>query len=161
METAVPSELFFRHAVLNQGLTAYFYGNASWEGEPIFSQVVACIGATWPDIEPISGQFSIEYKGTLTAPVSGDYNILARADDGVRLLIDDSVVGEALTPSQPNNFSTTIYMDAGKHKIELDYFQSGGANGVFLYWQPPQENLLLIPAEALTPEPPSILLGYP
>lgn len=161
IETAVPPELLFRHGVLNQGLTAYFYGNASWEGNPIFSQVVAFIGTTWPDFEPISGQFSVEYKGTLTAPTSGNYNFLARADDGVRLLIDDSVVGEALTPSQPNNFSSTIYLEAGKHKIEVDYFQSGGANGVFLYWQPPQENLLLIPAEVLTPEPAFILLGYP
>jgi hypothetical protein len=128
----------------------------NWEGAPEFQQVTPFLLLAWPDEEPIMprGPFSASYRGFLQIPVGGDYAFRVEADDGARLLIDGSVAGDALVPGRPNAFEAVLYLGAGEHRIQVDYFQQGGGSGLKLLWRMNGDEWIPIAPEYLLPAEP-------
>ncbi|MEP7291746.1 MAG: PA14 domain-containing protein, partial [Chloroflexota bacterium] len=152
----VPREALFRVTWPQQGLLGTYYRNTHWEGTPAFSQVTPFLLLAWPDEQPIvpNGEFSARFTGALRITEAGTYSFHVEADDGVRLTLDGNVLGEALTPNQPNGFDVTTELSAGDHPIQIDYFQQGGGSALRLYWRQGEQNWTPVPPAALVPDLP-------
>ncbi len=128
----VPPQALFRITGPQQGLLGTYWNNMNWEGDPLFRQVTPFLMLAWPDEQPIvpNGEFSAQYTGSLHVVKPGSYHFRVEADDGARLTLDGTVLGEGLTPGQPNDFDATLDLAAGDHPIEIDYFQQGGGSAL-------------------------------
>lgn len=151
----VPADALFLKSGRDQGLLGIYWNNMNREGQPLFSQVTPFLMLAWPDEQPIvpSGEFSARYTGQMHITEPGTYQFHIEADDGARLTLDGQVLGEGLTPGQPNTFDATIDLAAGDHPVQLDYFQQGGGSGLRFFWsynggpQTPVPPSALIPAQ--------------
>jgi 4-amino-4-deoxy-L-arabinose transferase-like glycosyltransferase len=151
----IPPRVFFQTKTGQMGLSGKYYDTDSWQGDPICTKLTPLFLLSWPDGEPIPAPFSAKYSGYLKLIESGNYHFTINADDGVRFSIDNQVVGEGLIPNQPNNLELDLKLEAGYHMIQIDYFQSGGGNGLEIYWQPPDSNAEVpIPPWVLSPTKP-------
>ncbi len=116
----------------------YFHGE-SWTGDPFMTRIDPFLLFAWPGELPTPGTFSVIWTGKLLAPVDGVYHFHLAADDGVRFWLDGRVVGEALTPDQPNTIGVTLELTAGTYPVRIDYFQRGGGKAMEFFWTPPGE----------------------
>ena len=117
-------------------LGRYFYGE-TWEGEPFLTRIDPFLLYAWPNDKPIAGPFSATWTADLLVPTAGSFTFRLEADDGVRFWVDGGVVGEGMTPDQPNTVVVTLDLTAGAHPIRIDYFQRGGGKTIRFYWTPP------------------------
>ncbi len=148
----VPAANLVAVSASQHGLRASYFANETWTGTPVFSQVVPLVLFAWDDQEPWFGPFSSSFTGYLEAPVDGTYVFSVNGDDGVRLLLDGQVVGEALQPDAANQFDITVPLTAGRHAIRVDHFQRGGGKALELWWQPPGSARQVVPPHVLTPD---------
>jgi 4-amino-4-deoxy-L-arabinose transferase-like glycosyltransferase len=153
-EEIVPPQSFFQTQVPQLGLLGQYYNNATWQGDPICTKLTPFFLLSWADGEPVPAPFSARYTGYLKIAQSGNYHFTINADDGVRLTLDNQVVGEGLIPNQPNNLELDLKLEDGYHPIQIDYFQSGGGNTLEFYWRPPNSDQVPVPPWALSPTKP-------
>ncbi|HET6847121.1 MAG TPA: PA14 domain-containing protein, partial [Anaerolineales bacterium] len=151
---SVPPSLLFDVPAERHGLLATYWTNPSWEGEPLFRQVTPFVLLSWSEGMLPAGPFSARFTGTLHISQSGTYEFQVEADDGARLLIDGSVLGEGLIPNQPNRFNSSASLDAGDHPIQLDYVQFGGGSALRLMWRHGDSPFEPVPPSALIPSLP-------
>jgi hypothetical protein len=149
--TPVPPNLFFVVEAPRQGLRGDYFAGELWEGTPLFSRVDPLLLFAWPEQEPWAAPFSVRWTGQLAAPVDGVYRFQLNADDGVRLWLDDQLLGESVNPDNVNLIDVQTQLSAGQHSIRIDYFQRGGGKALELWWQPPGQPLQPMPPSALTP----------
>jgi beta-glucosidase len=62
-----------------RGVTATFWDNASFEGDPALTRIDPVIDFMWKGVSPLSGEmgdpFSVRWEGHLIPPVSGTYQL--------------------------------------------------------------------------------------
>ena len=152
----VPPGALFHITKPSRGLLGTYWSNKNWEGEPLFHQVTPFLLLAWPDEQPIvpNGEFSARYTGALRVTEPGSYMLKIKADDGARLILDRNVLGEGLTPGQPNEFEANVELQKGDHQIQIDYFQQGGGSGLRLFWSYNGGPLTPVPPTALIPAKP-------
>lgn len=150
----IPFNSIFNLPSQRNGLLSSYFKGIDWEGDPVFQQITPFLLLSWPDQYPIVNEsyFSARFTGTLLVNEPGDYQIVIEADDGARLLIDDVEVAAGLLEDQPNDLEVRLYLSEGQHKIQVDYFQTGGGSVLRLLWA--------IGDRPLTPIPPEVLLPY-
>ncbi len=155
----VPATAFFRVGPPHRGLSAHYFRNETWAGEPIFAQTTPFLLLFWPEGEPLPSPFSARFIGSLHIEKPGSYHLRIGADDGARLWLDGKVLAEGLTPLRVNRLLADIELSAGDHPIQIDYFQRGGSNALVFFWRrAPAEPETPVPPEALIPQaarPPS------
>jgi hypothetical protein len=152
----VPPQALFRVTGPLQGLLGTYWRNMNWEGDPLFHQITPFLMLAWPDEQPVvpNGEFSARFTGNLRVVEPGSYLLRIEADDGARLTLDGSVLGEGLTAGQPNDFNATIDLAAGDHLIQIDYFQQGGGTALRFFWSHAGEPLTPVPPASLIPAQP-------
>lgn len=150
----VPPQALFRITGQQQGLLGTYWPNMNWAGDPLFHQVTPFLLLAWPDEQPIPGEFSARFTGSLRVVESGSYQFRIEADDGARLTLDGAVLGEGLIAGQPNDFNATIDLTAGDHPIQVDYFQQGGGSALRFFWSYNGAPLTPVPPAALIPAQP-------
>ncbi len=82
--------------------------------------------------------FGVDYHGVLWTTIPGEYHFLLLSDDGAILRIDDKklIDIDGLHPALP--VSARIHLDAGRHAIEVPYFENAeGAFALELWVKPP------------------------
>ncbi|MGE5464451.1 MAG: PA14 domain-containing protein, partial [Syntrophothermus sp.] len=97
---------------------------------------------------------SARYTGTLKITEPGVYTFRVEADDGARLILDGNVVGEGVTPGQPNSFDTSVELSEGEHPIRVEYFQQGGGTALRFFWRFGDQPFSPVPPSVLTPAQP-------
>ena len=130
------------------GLYAEIFDNKNLEGEPVATRVDPTINYSWdqstspaPGIS--SNDYSIRWTGEITAPVTGQYELLTNADDGIRLYINDQPVLDNWVEHGPTIETKKLWFLAGRtYKIRLEYFQSTGGALIMLGWRPPAQALV-------------------
>jgi hypothetical protein len=152
----VPSSVLFRVQGQQQGLLGTYWNNINWENAPVFHQITPFLMLAWTDEQPIvpNGEFSARYTGLLNIKQAGIYTFKVEADDGARLIVDDMVLGEGVTPGQPNDFEVTYNLSAGNHPIRVEYFQQGGGTALRVFWRYGDQAFTPIPPSALIPAQP-------
>ncbi|MBB6499314.1 glycoside hydrolase family 3 N-terminal domain-containing protein [Pedobacter cryoconitis] len=91
----VPVSQQFLKTDTTSGLHAEYFDNLTLSGRPVFERTDKQIDFMWtlssPDKRLPKDQYSIRWKGNLTVPKSGIYQIGLEGNDGYRLYLDDKL----------------------------------------------------------------------
>src|SRR5207253_6923378 len=92
----------------------------------------ACEGApnyTWgaggPAGLPVDN-FSARWTGSPTFS-AGSYTFTVRADDGVRLFLDGTLIIDGWKDQSATTYTTTQALSAGPHEVKIEYYERGGS----------------------------------
>ncbi len=98
--------------------------------------------------------FSARWSGWVEAPSTGDYVFEVRADDGVRLWVNDQLLVDEWHTQSATTYDSPapVKLQAGhKYLLRLEYFQQSGAAVMELSWSGPGFTLQTIPKTRLYP----------
>lgn len=81
--------------------------------------------------------FGMVWEGVLDVPEDGDYEFSLAADDGMRLLIDGTVIGEVdgIGPLQGREKQGAAKFTKGPHKLRTEYFEFEGQEAIQIGWR--------------------------
>jgi beta-glucosidase len=125
-----------------KGLTAAYYDNHKFEGEPVLSQVDSTIDFIWKDTTPLTGEwgdsFSVRWTGFLVPPESGTYKLGANGYNSYNLYLD----GESVVDHEHVHHSILqaqeVELEANRlYSLQLDYVSRGLDPHIQLLWVPP------------------------
>ncbi len=124
------------------GLTAAYYDNPRFEGQPALSRVDRVVDFFWKDSSPLTGQwgdhFAVRWTGSLVPPVSGTYRLGVNGLSGYALYIDDKMVVKFEDIHDPILRTKEVELEAGRfYSLRLDYVNRGLNPCVQLLWSPP------------------------
>jgi hypothetical protein len=80
--------------------------------------------------------FSARWNAWLMIPASTNYTFLAKSDDGLRFIIDDTVLIDSWNEQdwQTSQKQATIYLEAGRHPLRVEYFNLNGPPVMKIEW---------------------------
>jgi beta-glucosidase len=123
------------------GLKAEYFDNPDLEGAPVLVRTDPGIQMFWrlegPGAGVPSDSFSVRWTGTVTPPVSGNYEIGLFTDEKGRLYIDDELVVDNWEP-YGMNFSgsdTVSLLKERDYRIRVEYADISGFAGTRLAWK--------------------------
>lgn len=111
---------------------------------------------SWPPAPVNPFNFSVDWRRSVNFPVAGVYVFTATVDDGMRLLIDGTIVtGMDDLTAGPKTLVGSRVLNAGQHFLQVQYVNYTGPASIQLVWalQPPPP--LPTPTPTLTPLPPT------
>jgi WD40 repeat protein len=106
----------------------------------------------WKAPHPALGKdnFSVRWTGSVKAPRPGAYTLTLRADDGVRLRLDDKLLINEWHAAGPNPYRADVQLSDKPHKLQMEYFQATNtAHFLFTWSQAGGFAEREVPAEAL------------
>ena len=116
---------------------AEYYNNVSLSGTAAFSRCEAAITNDWGLGGPGNGlgtdNFSVRWTGSFTF-ASGSYVFTARADDGVRVVVDGTSVIDAWRDQPATSYQATVSLAAGTHSVKVEYYERGGSAVAQVSW---------------------------
>jgi alpha-L-rhamnosidase len=134
------SEISFVEPKVN-GLRYNFY-EGIWTKLPDFSKLtprrqglVYSLGLGGLDVPKY--EFALQFMGFLLIQTEGNYRFFVMSNDGSQLYIDGRLVVDNDEEHLMEEKSGSIFLSAGRHPIELTYFQSGGGLGVTVLYEGP------------------------
>ncbi len=124
------SKYFFRLDPAVNGLV-YDYYEGGWERLPDLSRETPLRSGTTFDlslegIETRPDNFALRFQGELLLDQPGEYKFITRADDGLRLVIDEQVVVENWGLFGQREIKGKISLTPGRHRLVVDYFEKRG-----------------------------------
>jgi hypothetical protein len=99
--------------------------------------------------------FSVRWKGKITARFTETYTFYVGSDDGERLWVNGALIIDRFTrhASVPEDVSKTVNLTAGVPvDIQLEYFENGGDSNVRMLWYSKSEPKAVVPTSALSPQ---------
>lgn len=96
----------------------------------------------------LSEKFAARWSGVIRLSISGSYIFSLESNGGSKLAIDGRQVVDNRSMRTMSEKSGEMKLDAGDHKIQLDYFQNTGGTGCVLSWRRDSQKET-IPATAL------------
>lgn len=127
------------------GLAAAYYEGAELSGAPKshatgVGDASGALSKNWGSGAPAgigTDAWSARFSGEVYFPSSDFYNFSANTDDGVRIYLDDRLVGDFWTWPAGITPNTTVWASAGWHRFALDYHDTGGGASLQLLWSGP------------------------
>jgi beta-glucosidase len=121
------------------GLTAAYYDNPNFAGEPVIERVDSTVDAIWKNTTPLTGRwgdgFSVRWTGFLVPPQSGVYQIAVNGFSAFDLWLDGEMMVAYSDLHHPRIKSREVYLEAGRlYKLRLDYANTGLDPQVQLLW---------------------------
>jgi len=123
-------------------LISYVY-DGTWKNLPDFSTLKAA--ATEEEHNGIisiakSGRkdhFGMVWEGVLDLPADADYEFYLAADDGMRLLLDGTTLGEidGVGPLEGREKQAVGKFTKGPHKLRVEYYEFEGVEGIQVGWR--------------------------
>ncbi|WP_394833441.1 alpha-L-fucosidase [Pendulispora rubella] len=141
------------------GLSAQFWPNANFSGEPTVRRTDARVNYNWkftgsPAAQIPAEAFSSRWTGSIEPRYSEPYTFVAMSDDTVRLWIDGQLVIDNTSPHGPQIDRGTVTLQAGhRHTIRLEQTERGGEASMKLLWMSPNTLQEIVPATQLYPSP--------
>jgi len=125
-----------------RGLTAEYYGNADFAGEPGLRRVDPQVDFIWAGTNPLTGRwgdpFSVCWTGYLVPPVSGTYKIGVNGFSEYRLYLDGQRILSYRGIHLPSLDVREVHLEAGRfYPLRLEYVSRGLDPQVQLLWSPP------------------------
>ena len=123
-----------------------YFDNPQLKGNPARAIREAEINHDWGYNAPLEGvpadRFSVRWSTTTTFE-AGQYTFSATVDDGVRIWVDGELIMDEWRVQSVRTFTTSDYLTAGEHTVQMAYFEDSGAAVAKMWWrkdsdQPPQ-----------------------
>ncbi|WP_367872323.1 PA14 domain-containing protein [Luteolibacter sp. Populi] len=135
------------------GLTGTYYANQEWRGRPALVRVDAGIDFKWGNDKPAKrlpqDRFSIEWRGQLVPPFTGEYVFSADVDDAIEIQLGDKA---AMKADYGNEELGRAQLEANRPVPFLaKYREDGGEAKVRLFWNLPGGDKQVIPGYAFLP----------
>ncbi|MCE5279869.1 MAG: PA14 domain-containing protein [Planctomycetaceae bacterium] len=108
-----------------------------------------------------AGSFAVKFTGFLDVPVQGVYTFYLRSDDGSRLSVGGMLIADNDGEHGMWTKRGEIKLAAGKHPIQIDYFNGGNRSGLELRYSGPNLAKQAVPATALYSLPQGAPLTVP
>lgn len=137
---------------LRRGLTAAYYMNAEWKGEPHAQGIDPQVDFDWQRPPwPFPPPFSIEWNGALEIDRDGDYAFELESDDGSILEIGGQVVVDNGGDHGIQKRQGSVWLSEGAHRVRLRYFNRLFGGVMRFRWKPPGGSLEPVPSRVLMP----------
>jgi beta-glucosidase len=135
------------------GLSAAYYDNLEFEGEPVFTRVDPRVDFAWKGTRPLgertTGRFAVRWTGSLVPPVTGTYKLGASGLSGYTLTLDGEPVVQYRGVHHPIIQTKAVELEAGRfYDLRLDYVNRGSDPQVQLLWSVPGTDHLTRAVEA-------------
>ncbi len=121
---------------LDNGFAASYFNNMTLAGNPVLQRLEQEVDNEWGNGSPGSGVnsdfFSARWTGDVTfAP--GTYRFTVRADDGVRLKIDNNTVINQWKDQGPTTYTADVSL-SDVSRIVMEYYENGGGATAQMSW---------------------------
>ena len=119
------------------GWTARYWNNRELSGQPDIQRKEASLDYDWGGDAPAEGIDKDKFSARWTRGLDfaeGLYRFIATTDDGMRVYIDNKLVIDSWYDSQVHAVTADVYLSAGWHNIQVDYYEAGGAAVAKLIW---------------------------
>jgi beta-glucosidase len=142
----VPASAFYTTADKSEhGLKAEYFDNKDLRGPPVATRTDAQVNFDWYTNAPVpelpTDKFSARWTGYFVPPASGTYQLGARADDAVRVLLDDKPLVENWHDGNAKTFTKAVELEGGRaYKIRVEYYDNYANATAKLVWGPPNLN---------------------
>jgi len=83
--------------------------------------------------------FSVRWKGSLIAPLTGEYKITSLVDDGVRMWLGDKLIIDEWNAGEKYKSSEVKLKKGQEYPVKVEYFQEAGGAKVNIGWQIPSD----------------------
>ena len=142
----VPASTLFQNEEKSaRGLKAEYFDNKDLQGTPVATRTDEQLNFDWFTDAPVAGintdNFSARWTGYFVPPTSGTYQFGVRADDGIRLFLDDRPLVESWQDSSTRTLTQAIDFEAGRaYKLRVEYYERYASATAKLVWGPPGLN---------------------
>ena len=135
------------------GLKGEYYRGIKFKGKPLATRIDPTIDFNWGEKAPFPNvpkdRFTVRWTGRLLPPVTGEYKFEAKADDLMKVEINDKSV---INSSGESNTQGTINLTEGEAvSISVTFTEEHGLAYTTLFWTPPGGSRAIIPASNLFP----------
>jgi beta-glucosidase len=143
---AVPaSALFTGEDKAARGLKAEYFDNKDLQGTPVATRTDGQLDFDWFTDAPVPGintdNFSARWTGYFVPPASGKYQLGARADDGVRVFLDEQLLVENWRDGGAKTLTKEVELVGGRaYKLRVEYYERYASATAKLVWGPPGLN---------------------
>ena len=122
-----------------EGLHGSYFPARNANSLPAAERMDRNINFHWTLSPPAAGLstdfYSVQWTGTLTAPVSGKFRIGLEGDDGYRLSVNDSTI---VSRWDKQSYHTTLadytFVKGKKYDIQIDFFETNGDATIKFVW---------------------------
>ena len=122
--------------------TGNYYATQDLSGDPVLTRQDGAIDFDWqagsPDTSVSSDSFSVSWTATSTFEAAS-YRFTARADDGVRIYVDDTLLLEDWNVHPATTTVSDAELTEGSHTIRVEYFEAVGMASITVGWQKLEE----------------------
>ncbi len=126
------------------GLTAEYFNNREFSGEPEFIRVDEKIDFNWWDGAPKEGMdddnFGVRWTGYLLPPVRGTYALGGNGFSAFKLFLDDSLLISFRNDHHPVTTLKYVDLEEKAYKIKIEYFDEQGDAHMRLLWSRPDRD---------------------
>jgi outer membrane protein OmpA-like peptidoglycan-associated protein len=131
-----------------RGLVAEYFNDTEFKN-PVLTRVESTPFLNYYKESPAPGvnkeYFSARWTGRITAPASGDFTFSLRADDGVRLWIDEKILIDAWREQEATTYEGSIALEKNKqYKIKIEYYNSWLHSVLMLSWETPEDGFTFL-----------------
>ncbi|MCX7974557.1 MAG: family 20 glycosylhydrolase [Candidatus Aminicenantes bacterium] len=135
------SMYFFKIDETINGLN-YDYYEGQWERlpdldkeKPLYSGITYDL--TLDGLKTAADYFALRFRGKLLIEQEGEYIFYTRADDGLRLKINDQVVAENWGLFGQREVVGRIKLSVGRHDLQIDFFEKRGRQSLEIFIEGP------------------------
>ncbi len=116
-----------------------YYKNSTLKGKPTVSRKAPVIKYNWGNHRPArripKNNFSARWRGRFYF-LDTEYSFRVAADEGVRLMLDGQTIIDHWQGGVGKAYSVIFKPGAGKHLVEVEYFDSKGSAYLNVEWEP-------------------------
>lgn len=128
------------------GLQAEYFKGIDLEGEPILRRIDPLVDFNWVEGSPAQAvpraHFSARWTGRLIPPVSGEYTLSVKSNDGCRLYMDGKLIIDAWDDQCCVARTAQAQLEAGRsRKIRVEYCNRTGGAMIQLGWRLPCDSM--------------------
>ncbi len=106
---------------------AQYYGTRWFEGGPEISRLEPAIAYDWGAGPPLPGfrqdDFAVRWQRDWTLG-AGHYRLDVRADDGVKIWVDDALILNEWQDTGGGTYSQDLYLAKGSHRFKVEYYEA-------------------------------------
>lgn len=114
-----------------------YYPNPFLSGEPVLTRDDPIIYFKWAGEGPTAAlptdHFSVRWTGTWYFQ-EGGHRFRARADDGVRLYLDGTIILDEWHDGAAVDYSVDHYVSEGQHEVLIEYYDATGDAEISVSW---------------------------